>query len=92
MPAYNAAQTIERTYKDIPQGIVDHIIVVDDASHDDTPALAHELGLQVLVHHENRGYGANQKTCYSAALRQGADVVVMVHADHQYDPHPYSPK
>lgn len=86
MPAYNAARTLERTYEDIPKDIVHHIIVVDDASHDDTPALAAKLGLRTLVHHHNLGYGANQKTCYTEALALGADVVIMVHADHQYDP------
>lgn len=86
MPAYNAVKTIERTYADVPKDIVDHVIVVDDASPDNTPEVAYQLGLQVLVHRENYGYGANQKTCYSEALRQGADIVIMVHADHQYDP------
>ena len=86
MPAYNANTTIEATYADIPQGIVSEIIVVDDASQDETAAIAHRLGLHVLVHRHNMGYGANQKTCYSHALQDGADVVVMVHADHQYDP------
>jgi glycosyltransferase involved in cell wall biosynthesis len=86
MPAYNADSTIEATYADIPQNIVSEIIVVDDASHDNTAAVAHRLGLHVLVHRENMGYGANQKTCYSYALKRNADVVVMVHADHQYDP------
>lgn len=86
MPAYNAVKTVERTYADIPKETVDHVILVDDASHDDTPVVAYGLGVQVLVHRQNYGYGANQKTCYSEALRQGADVVIMVHADHQYDP------
>lgn len=86
MPAYNAVRTIERTYADVPKDVVHHIIVVDDASRDETPHLAHQLGMQVIVHRQNYGYGANQKTCYSEALRLGADVVVMVHADHQYDP------
>lgn len=86
MPAYNAARTIERTYADIPLDVVDEIIVVDDASHDDTPAVASNLGLRVLVHRQNYGYGANQKTCYREALKLGADIVIMVHADHQYDP------
>jgi glycosyltransferase involved in cell wall biosynthesis len=86
MPAYNASRTLERTYRDIPLDIVTHVIVVDDASHDDTASLAARLGLRTLVHHKNMGYGANQKTCYTEALALGADVVVMVHADHQYDP------
>jgi glycosyltransferase involved in cell wall biosynthesis len=86
MPAYNASRTLERTYRDIPMDIVTHVVVVDDASHDDTPELAARLGLRTLVHHHNMGYGANQKTCYTEALALGADVVIMVHADHQYDP------
>jgi glycosyltransferase involved in cell wall biosynthesis len=86
MPAYNASRTIERTYADIPLDIVDEVIVVDDASHDDTAAVASKLGVRVLVHRQNYGYGANQKTCYREALELGADVVIMVHADHQYDP------
>lgn len=86
MPAYNASRTLERTYLDIPLDLVSHVIVVDDASHDDTPELAAKLGLRTLVHRKNLGYGANQKTCYAEALALGADVVIMVHADHQYDP------
>lgn len=86
MPAYNASRTLERTYRDIPLDLVSHVIVVDDASHDDTSALAARLGLYTLRHRHNLGYGANQKTCYAEALALGADVVVMVHADHQYDP------
>jgi glycosyltransferase involved in cell wall biosynthesis len=86
MPAYNAVKTIERTYADIPREWVQEVIVVDDASRDQTAAVASRLGVQVIVHRQNYGYGANQKTCYSEALRQGADIVVMVHADHQYDP------
>jgi glycosyltransferase involved in cell wall biosynthesis len=86
MPAYNAVRTVERTYADIPKDLVHHIILVDDASHDNTPQVAHDLGIQVIVHRQNYGYGANQKTCYREALQQGADIVVMVHADHQYDP------
>jgi glycosyltransferase involved in cell wall biosynthesis len=86
MPAYNASRTLERTYNDIPLDVVKHVIVVDDASHDDTAALAARLGVRTLVHRKNMGYGANQKTCYTEALALGADVVIMVHADHQYDP------
>lgn len=86
MPAYNASRTLERTYNDIPLDIVKHVIVVDDASHDDTAQQAARLGLRTLVHRKNMGYGANQKTCYTEALALGADVVIMVHADHQYDP------
>jgi len=86
MPAYNAAQTIERTYREIPLDLVDEVVVTDDASHDETVAIAHTLGLRTLVHTENRGYGGNQKTCYAEALRLGADVVVMLHPDYQYTP------
>jgi glycosyltransferase involved in cell wall biosynthesis len=85
MPAYNAAQTLERTYADIPFDVVDHIILVDDVSKDETVEIARNLGLQVVVHRQNRGYGGNQKTCYDAALAEGAEVVVMLHPDYQYD-------
>jgi glycosyltransferase involved in cell wall biosynthesis len=86
MPAYNAAQTLDLTYRDIPLDWVTRIILVDDASHDATVAVARELPLEVIKHHRNVGYGGNQKTCYTAALREGADVVVMLHPDGQYDP------
>jgi len=86
MPAYNAEKTLERTLADVPPEWADEILLVDDASRDGTVALAHRLGLRVVVHPKNRGYGANQKTCYREALAAGADVVVMVHPDHQYDP------
>jgi glycosyltransferase involved in cell wall biosynthesis len=86
MPAYNAAQTIERTYAEIPLDLVDEVVVIDDASADATVAVARRLGLRTLVHDTNRGYGANQKTCYSEALRLEADVVVMLHPDYQYTP------
>jgi len=86
MPAYNAARTIERTYREIPLDLVDDVIVTDDASHDETVEIAKRLGLHTLVHVENRGYGGNQKTCYTEALRLGADVVVMLHPDYQYTP------
>src|SRR5215470_12393679 len=88
MPAYNAARTLQRTYDEvIAQGIVDLVIVVDDASHDDTVAIARTLErVQVEVHPENRGYGANQKTCYRLALAAGADIVIMIHPDYQYTP------
>jgi len=86
MPAYNAAQTLVRTYRDIPHDIVDHVILTDDLSRDDTVAVAELLGLHVVVHRQNRGYGGNQKTCYDTALAEGADIVVMVHPDYQYDP------
>jgi glycosyltransferase involved in cell wall biosynthesis len=86
MPAYNAARTLKACVADIPQGIVDEIVLVDDASADDTVNIARGLGLTVIVHPDNRGYGANQKTCYREALRRRAGIVVMVHPDHQYDP------
>ncbi len=86
MPAYNAAKTIERTYREIPLDLVDEVVVTDDASHDETVEIARRLGLQTLVHETNRGYGGNQKTCYTEALRLGADVVVMLHPDYQYTP------
>jgi glycosyltransferase involved in cell wall biosynthesis len=85
MPAYNAAKTLEKTYRDIPLGCADEIILVDDVSRDDTVAVARNLGLRTLVHRRNRGYGGNQKTCYDEALRLGADIVVMLHPDYQYD-------
>src|SRR5499427_1382726 len=88
MPAYNAEKTLRRTYDEVmAQGIVDLVIVVDDASHDETVAIARTLPhVQVEVHPENRGYGGNQKTCYRLALGAGADVVIMVHPDYQYTP------
>jgi glycosyltransferase involved in cell wall biosynthesis len=85
MPAYNAATTLEKTVKDIPAGFADGIILVDDSSEDDTVNIAKGLGLTVIVHDRNRGYGANQKTCYDEALKWGADIVVMIHPDYQYD-------
>ena len=86
LPAYNAARTLKRTYDDIPKNTVDEIILVDDASTDRTVEIARDLGIKVFVHHRNKGYGANQKTCYEKALLLGADIVVMVHPDYQYDP------
>jgi glycosyltransferase involved in cell wall biosynthesis len=86
MPAYNAARTLEMTYKDLPREHYDSVVLVDDASGDDTVRLARALGLTVFVHRRNLGYGANQKTCYTEALRSGADIIVMVHPDYQYDP------
>ncbi len=88
MPAYNAARTLKRTYDEVmEQGIVDLVIVVDDASHDDTVAIARTLDrVQVETHPENRGYGANQKTCYRLALAAEADIVIMIHPDYQYTP------
>ena len=85
MPAYNAAQTLERTYADIPHDLVHKIILVDDVSRDETVDIARQLGLDVIIHAQNRGYGGNQKTCYDAALEAGADIVVMLHPDYQYD-------
>ena len=86
MPAYNAEKTLARTYADVPRGWVDDVILVDDASRDRTVEEARRLGLHVVTHAKNRGYGGNQKTCYRTALERGADIVVMVHPDHQYDP------
>ena len=85
MPAYNAAQTLERTYADIPHDIVERIILVDDVSRDETVEVARNLGLDVIIHQQNKGYGGNQKTCYDAALEAGAEIVVMLHPDYQYD-------
>jgi glycosyltransferase involved in cell wall biosynthesis len=86
LPAYFAASTLERTYAEIPRDIVDEVLLVDDASTDGTLELARALGIRALQHEKNRGYGANQKTCYRAALELGADIVVMLHPDYQYDP------
>ena len=86
MPAYNAALTLERTLREIDRQVVDDIILVDDASRDETVEVARRLGLHTLVHNQNRGYGGNQKTCYAEAMRRGADVVVMLHPDYQYTP------
>lgn len=85
MPAYNAASTLKKTIQDIPRGTVDEIILVDDGSSDHTVKLAKKLGLAVLRHKKNTGYGGNQKTCYQQALERGADFVVMIHPDFQYD-------
>jgi len=86
MPAYNAEKTLEKTYNDIPKNIVDEVIVVDDFSMDKTVEVAKNLGLRVLAHDKNRGYGANQKSCYKEALAKGADIVIMLHPDYQYPP------
>src|SRR4051812_38445602 len=85
MPAYNAAKTVEKTHGDIPKEVVSRIILVDDASQDETATISRHLGLDVIVHLQNKGYGGNQKTCYIEALSAGADVVVMLHPDNQYD-------
>ena len=85
LPAYNAAKTLEKTYADIPKEFVSNIILVDDVSQDQTVDVARSLGLSVVIHIQNRGYGGNQKTCYLESLRLGADIVVMLHPDHQYD-------
>jgi glycosyltransferase involved in cell wall biosynthesis len=86
MPAYNAALTVGETQASIPPGLVSKVILVDDNSRDDTVPVAEKLGVEVIAHPHNVGYGGNQKTCYMAALREGADVVVMLHPDGQYDP------
>lgn len=85
MPAYNAGKTVARTVADIPPGSADEIILVDDCSRDDTVSVARSLGLKVILHDKNKGYGGNQKTCYETALAAGADIVVMIHPDYQYD-------
>ncbi len=86
MPAYNAARTLEQTWREIPHDLVDEVVVTDDASQDETVEVAQRLDLRTIVHAQNRGYGGNQKTCYAEALRVGADVVVMLHPDYQYTP------
>ena len=85
MPAYNAASTLQQTIDDIPEGSLDEIILVDDCSSDDTVEIARTLGLTVITHEKNLGYGGNQKTCYQYALETGADYIVMIHPDYQYD-------
>ena len=87
LPAYNAALTLEKTYREIPFDIVDDVILVDDASKDDTIKLGQQLGIHhIICHDKNKGYGANQKSCYSKALELGADIVIMLHPDYQYTP------
>jgi glycosyltransferase involved in cell wall biosynthesis len=86
LPAYNAGRTLERTIADIPSEVVDDLLLVDDASGDDTVEVAKRLGIPYVVHPVNRGYGGNQKTCYTEALRRGADIVIMLHPDYQYSP------
>jgi glycosyltransferase involved in cell wall biosynthesis len=86
MPAYNAGRTLRMTYEELPKDQVSMVILVDDGSSDETLEIAHQLNLEVFVHNRNYGYGANQKTCYTEALKADADIVVMVHPDYQYDP------
>ncbi|MBF0515999.1 MAG: glycosyltransferase family 2 protein [Nitrospirae bacterium] len=86
MPAYNAEKTLQMTYDEVPHEYVDEVILVDDASRDDTSSVARGLGLRTIVHEKNKGYGGNQKTCYRSALDGGADIVVMLHPDYQYSP------
>ena len=86
MPAYNAEKTLRRTYEEMPREYIDDIILVDDYSSDRTVQIANELNIKTFVHRRNRGYGANQKTCYTEALKLGADVVIMIHPDYQYTP------
>lgn len=85
MPAYNAEKTLKKTLDDMPKNVADEIILVDDSSHDQTVKVAKRLGLTTYIHPQNRGYGGNQKTCYTVALSQSADIVVMIHPDYQYD-------
>ena len=86
LPAYNASRTLEATFNEIPREVVDDVILVDDASADDTLAIAKRLGIFAVAHDHNKGYGGNQKTCYRLALARGADIVVMLHPDYQYSP------
>jgi glycosyltransferase involved in cell wall biosynthesis len=87
LPAYNAAKTLQATYNEIPFDIVDEVIIVDDASSDETVIRANEIGIpHVIEHKQNKGYGANQKTCYNKALELGADIIIMLHPDYQYTP------
>src|ERR1039457_5828292 len=86
LPAYNAAKTLEKTYKEIPFEFVDDVVLVDDASRDDTAEVAQRLSIRTIIHERNKGYGGNQKTCYRTALEHGADIVIMLHPDYQYTP------
>ena len=87
LPAYNASKTLEQTYREIPFDIVDEVVLVDDASKDDTAGVARQIGIpHVVIHENNQGYGGNQKTCYKTALSLGADIVIMLHPDYQYTP------
>lgn len=86
LPAYNAAQTLQRTFDEIPHDLIDDIILTDDASKDETAKISQKLNIHTIIHSKNKGYGANQKTCYKAALDRGADIVIMLHPDYQYSP------
>ena len=86
LPAYNAGRTLESTFRDIPPSVIDDVILVDDASTDDTMEVAKKLGIFAVAHGENKGYGGNQKTCYRVALERGADIIILLHPDYQYDP------
>lgn len=86
LPAYNAERTLEQTVREVPPGLVDEFILVDDGSSDDTVQVAQRLGLPMVVHDRNKGYGGNQKTCYRTALERGAEIIVMLHPDYQYSP------
>jgi glycosyltransferase involved in cell wall biosynthesis len=86
MPAYNAAKTLLKTYNEIPRGIVDEVLVTDDCSSDETTDIARKIGVSLYIHEENKGYGANQKTCYREALKRNADIIIMLHPDYQYPP------
>jgi len=86
LPAYNAERTLEDTYREIPLEVVDEVLLVDDASSDNTVEVARRLDMKIFTHKENKGYGANQKTCYQEAIKAGADIVIMLHPDYQYPP------
>ena len=86
LPAFRAAKTVEKTFRDLPLDLVDEVLLVDDAGGDDTVEISKSLGIKTILHRKNLGYGGNQKTCYYEALHAGADIVVMVHPDYQYDP------
>jgi len=86
MPAYNAERTLRRTYDEIPKEFIDDVLLVDDSSADGTLKVAEDMGVKIIVHEKNRGYGANQKTCYAEALKMGADIIIMLHPDYQYNP------
>src|SRR5688572_20420501 len=87
LPAYNAATTLEKTFAEIPFDIVDEVVLVDDASRDQTSSVAHQLGIKHIIRHaKNKGYGGNQKSCYDKALELNADIVIMLHPDYQYTP------